>query len=155
MVTRGYPSITYLHEAAETIEDEGKPTFLYYLGDHDPSGEDITRAVREGIEEFAPDAEIYFERIAVTQQQINEMNLPTRPTKTSDTRHKNFDGESVEVDAIPPSDLREMVEECIEFHVDADALERTKRIERAEREMMKEIRLPPRNMHKDDDDDAD
>lgn len=54
MVTRGYPSISFLHDSAETIAGNGKPAFLYYFGDHDPSGVDITRAVEEGIREFAP-----------------------------------------------------------------------------------------------------
>src|SRR6202023_1926847 len=58
MVTRGYPSVSYLHEAAEIIADQGKPTFIYYFGDHDPSGHDITRVTEAGLREFAPDADI-------------------------------------------------------------------------------------------------
>src|SRR6185295_6764294 len=68
MVTRGYPSISYLYEAAESIAAEQKPAYLYYFGDYDPSGIDITRAVESGIREFAPEAEIYFERLAVTTE---------------------------------------------------------------------------------------
>ena len=49
MVTRGYPSITFLHSAALQIRQIQKPTYLYYFGDYDPSGMDITRAVNEGI----------------------------------------------------------------------------------------------------------
>jgi hypothetical protein len=60
MVTRGYPSITYLHSSAETIEAIDKPTFLYYFGDRDPSGLDIPRKVEQGIREFAPNANIHF-----------------------------------------------------------------------------------------------
>ena len=41
MVTRGYPSITYIFEAAEEIDRIGKPTFIYYFGDRDPSGLNI------------------------------------------------------------------------------------------------------------------
>src|SRR5262249_48885635 len=93
MVTRGYPSISYLHSAAESIEAEAKPAYLYYFGDHDPSGVDITRAVEPGIREFAPDVDITFTRVAVTQDQILELHLPTRPTKASDTRSKGFCGE--------------------------------------------------------------
>src|SRR5262245_17312434 len=37
MVTRGYPSLSFIHSAAETIQAEDKPIFLYYFGDHDPS----------------------------------------------------------------------------------------------------------------------
>ena len=42
MVTRGYPSLSYLHSAAQTIrhmaEECDKRTVLYYFGDYDPSG---------------------------------------------------------------------------------------------------------------------
>ena len=41
MVTRGSRS-SYLHEAAEAMRHQEKPVFLYYFGDHDPSGLDIT-----------------------------------------------------------------------------------------------------------------
>jgi hypothetical protein len=67
MVTRGYASISYLHSAAEAIQQRGKRACLYYFGDYDPSGIDITRAVEQGIREFAPDTDIEFERVAVTE----------------------------------------------------------------------------------------
>src|SRR5262249_17037909 len=81
MVTRGYPSLSYLNEAAEAIIAVDKPAFIYYFGDYDPSGLDITRGVEEGLGEFDPDADIRFQRVAVTTDQIEEWNLPTRPTK--------------------------------------------------------------------------
>jgi hypothetical protein len=139
MVTRGFPSLSYLHEAGELIAAESSPTYLYYFGDFDPSGMDITRVVENGIREFAPDADITFNRVAVTPQQIIEMALPTRPTKTTDTRSKNFLGESVEVDAIDPATLRRMVEECITQHIDTDAHDRLMSIEAAERETLLSI----------------
>jgi hypothetical protein len=139
MVTRGYPSLSYLHEAAEALDAEGKPAFLYYFGDYDPSGLDITRVVEDGLREFAPAAEIMFERVAVTAAQIRELGLPTRPTKATDSRSKNFAGQSVEVDAIPPDRLRQMVEHCITRHIDERALEVTRAAERSEREIMRRL----------------
>src|SRR5262249_12342974 len=139
MVTRGYPSLSYLHEAAESIAAEGKPAVLYYFGDYDPSGLDITRAVKDGLREMAPDASIRLGRVAVTAEQIEEWDLPTRPTKKTDTRSKAFEGESVEVDAIEPRLLREMVRDCIERHVDQRALKVTKVAERSEREIMERL----------------
>jgi hypothetical protein len=139
MVTRGYASVSYLYEAAAAIDAEGKPAYLYYFGDFDPSGCDITRAVERGLREFAPDAEIHFQRVAVTREQIEAWDLPTRPTKQTDSRSKNFDGESVEVDAIPPARLRTMVRECIERHIDREALERTRMIEEQERHTLANI----------------
>ncbi len=139
MVTRGYPSISYVYSAAEAITEVEKPTFIYYLGDHDPSGVDIPRNVEERLREFAPDADITFERIAVTPEQIVDYDLPTRPTKKSDTRAKSFEGESVEVDAIDPDDLRQLVRDAIEFHIDPDALAVTKAAEDSEREILERI----------------
>jgi hypothetical protein len=139
MVTRGYPSVSYLYEAGATIAEQGKPTYIYYFGDHDPSGRDITRATEAGLREFAPDAEIHFERVAVTVGQIYEFGLPTRPTKTTDSRSKGFEGESVEVDAIPPAQLRAMARACIERHVDDHALQQTRLVEEQERDTLTRV----------------
>jgi hypothetical protein len=139
MVTRGYSSVSYLYSAAEAIAAQGKPTFIYYFGDHDPSGRDITRVTEKGIREFAPDADIRFQREAVTEEQIAELRLPTRPTKNTDSRSKGFKGESVEVDAIPAPYLRSLVRNCIERHIDAGLLDGTKRVEAGEREMLKRV----------------
>jgi hypothetical protein len=139
MVTRGYPSLSYLHNAALAIAQQHKPTYLYYFGDFDPSGVDITRAVEEGIRELAPHAGIAFERVAVTEEQIESLDLPTRPTKTTDSRNKNFEGESVEVDAIAPDDLRGLARESIERHIDPAAFERLQTVEEQERETLRNI----------------
>jgi hypothetical protein len=139
MVTRGYPSLSYLYEAAEAIRGLGKPAHLYYFGDYFPSGVDITRAVEQGIRELAPDAEIHFERVAVTPEQIAELGLPTRPTKRTDSRSKTFEGESVEVDAIPPRILRGLVSDCITRHVDPEVLEVVKVAEESERKVLAEL----------------
>ena len=139
LVCKGYPSISYLHAAAEEIAAQGKPAFLYYFGDWDPSGKNISETVERDLRAFAPRAEIHFERVAVTPEQIEEWNLPTRPTKKSDSRSKTFDGRSVEVDAIPTAKLRELAEAAIVQHLDAYALERTRTIEAAERETLDNI----------------
>ncbi len=134
MVTRGFSSITYLHTAAMAISAEGKPAFLYYFGDHDPSGVHIDRVILRRLREFAPNADICFQRVAVLSEQIEELDLPTRPTKKTDSRSKGFSGESVEVDAIEPTYLRQLVRECIEQHIDRRALEKSKNLEKKERE---------------------
>jgi hypothetical protein len=139
MVTRGYPSLSFLYSAAEQIAAIEKPAYLYYFGDYDPSGVDITRTVEKGIREFAPDAEIHFERVAVTPAQVEEFGLLTRPTKKTDSRSKNFEGESIEVDAIPPQTLRQMVKRCIEQHIDRAALTRLLHNEELERQSIHEV----------------
>ena len=108
----------------------------YYLGDNDPSGLDIARSTEARLREFAPEVDLIFERIAVTEEQIEEFELETRPTKSTDTRAKNWEGESVEVDAIPPEALRDIVRDCIEGHVDPHALEIVKVAEESERQLV-------------------
>jgi hypothetical protein len=136
MVTRGYSSISFLYEAAGAISLVNKPCFIYYLGDYDPSGVDIAQNVEKRLRQYTVGADINFRRSAVTSEQIKKMNLPTRPTKRSDTRSKKFNDDSVELDAIPARELKKIVNNCIERHIDHDALESTKRIEKAERESL-------------------
>ena len=139
MVVKGFSSLTFLHSAAEDIADAGKPTHIYYLGDYDPSGISIAATVESTLREFAGGAEIHFDRIAVTEAQIVAYKLPTRPTKKSDSRSKNFKGESVEVDAIEPDVLRGLVRDRIEQHVDAESLRVLKTAEQSERAWLKNL----------------
>jgi len=139
MVCRGYPSVTFLHSAADCLNTVGKPAYLYHVGDHDPSGVDIARKNEQRLREWAPNAEIYFECLAVTSDQIKEMDLPSRPTKSTDTRSKGFQGRSVEVESIEPATLREIVLGAIEQHIDETSLQNIRRIEDAERVMLDSI----------------
>lgn len=141
MVCRGFASETYLHGAAEAIAAHAKPTWLYLMTDHDPSGLGIAAHVERVIRGFLPDDfPVTVERLAVTPEQIAQWELPTRPTKRTDSRSKHFEGESVELDAIPPATLRQIVREAIEHHIDPDILEQTQRIEALERETLYDIR---------------
>src|SRR5499427_4932799 len=117
MVARGYASLSFLHSAAEYINDLDVPAYIYHLGDFDPSGVNAGEKIEETLRELAPDAAITFERIAVTPKQISDLNLPTRPTKKTDTRSKSFGELSVELDAIAPDVLRTMVQDTIEQHL--------------------------------------
>ena len=136
MVARGYASISFLHSAAEAIEAKGKPAWIYHLGDLDPSGQDAARDIEAKLRRYAPDAEIHFERIAVKREQVDEWDLPTRPTKQKDPRAKKFKGKSVELDAIPAAKLRGLVKACIEQHVDQDQLKVLRAAEESERETL-------------------
>jgi hypothetical protein len=139
MISRGFSSLSYLWEAAQSIKAANKPAYLYFLGDHDPSGVHIDRAIERELRGFAPDAEIHFQRLAVLPAQIKQLKLPTRPTKKSDSRSKTFTGESVEVDAIPPAALKKLVSDAITQHVDQEELERLKTVEAAEKDTLKKI----------------
>jgi hypothetical protein len=137
MVARGYASLSFLHSAAEAINDLLVPAHIYHLGDFDPSGVNAAAKIEETLRELAPDAEIHFERIAVTPAQIEHWRLPSRPTKGTDTRAKSFGSDvSVELDAINPNDLRGLVRLCIEQHLPARQFEILKAAEESERKML-------------------
>jgi hypothetical protein len=134
MIARGYSSLTFLQSAAADIEEDGRPAFIYHLGDHDPSGVDAARKVEETLRELAPSAEIHFQRLAVLPWQIEAWSLPRRPTKMSDSRSKRWTGgDSVELDAVEPNRLRAIVREAIEQHLPEAELGRLSQIEEAER----------------------
>jgi hypothetical protein len=136
MVARGYASLSFLHGAAEYINELAVPAYIYHLGDFDPSGVNAGQKIEQTLREMAPNAVIYFERIAVTEQQIADWNLPTRPTKSTDTRAKNFGEISVELDAIEPNMLRAIVAAAIEEHLPQHQYEVLKAAEQSERELI-------------------
>lgn len=139
-VMRGYASESFCYEVGARARGGWKPTFFYQLGDHDPSGVDAWRVFEDRVRGFAPDAALTFERIAVTPEQIDTLQLPTRPTKRTDSRATGFgDARSVEVDAIPANVLRGIVRDAITRHIDQEILELTRRVEQEEREVLSRI----------------
>jgi hypothetical protein len=134
MVARGYSSITFLHTAAEAIAEIGKPAYVYQLGDWDPSGQNAADHIERKLREYAPGAEIHYEKLAVTKAQIEQLRLPTRETKKEDSRAKTWMGDSVELDAIPPDYLRQLVRDAIERHITPARLAVIEAAEQSERE---------------------
>jgi hypothetical protein len=142
-VTRGFASITYLQEAAEDIERDERPTYVYVLTDFDPSGVSIAEKVEEELMARAPESDITVERLAVDREQIGQWNLPTRPTKASDTRAARFrrvhGTDSVELDAIPPDELRNLVRNAIDSHMEPWRLRQFRMVELEERETLRNM----------------
>ena len=133
---RGFGSGSALYSIAGQIQhyqNKGKEVFIYHLGDHDPSGRCIDESTVRNLHEDHG-VEFQFSRIAVTPDQIKQYNLLTRPTKKTDPRAKGFEGESVEVDALPPHVIRHLVESSIAQHIDRSAWQREREIEDMERE---------------------
>ena len=145
-VSRGFSSLTYLAEAAEDIEAGGKPVYIYHLGDHDEWGHDAGKHIERELREHAPSTEIYFERLAVTVDQIGDLNLPTRPLKSKGALRERFEAEhgrlgAVELDATHPDTLRALVREAIEQHIDFQQLEVLRVAEDEERRILSHFRL--------------
>jgi hypothetical protein len=117
----GFDSLTAKHDLAQELSDAGCAEVLH-IGDHDPSGVHLFKALREdvgalsvGLGSFTPPM---FTRLAVTPQQIVEMNLPTAPAKKTDNRA--FTGETVQAEAIPPDVLTELVRIAIAARQDEE-----------------------------------
>ena len=136
MVARGYASLSFLHEAAEYISSLEVPAYIYHLGDYDPSGVNAGEKIEQTLKEMAPDADIHFERIAVTPEQIDFFKLPSRPTKASDSRSKDFGEISVELDAIEPDELRGLVRSVIEDHLPPEQFRILQVAEQSERKLL-------------------
>lgn len=134
-VARGFASLSFLHTSAEIIAGASKPTTIYHLGDFDPSGVMAGEKIEETLRALAPKAELTFIRLAVTRRQISEWSLPSRPTKVSN-HSKGWQGDSVELDAIPPDTLRGLVREAIERHLPADQFAVLKEAEKSERGLL-------------------
>jgi hypothetical protein len=139
MVARGYASLSFLHSAASYIADLDVPAFVYHLGDYDPSGVNAGEKIEETLRDMAPQAELIFERIAVNPTQIAAWNLPSRPTKQTDSRAKGFSDASVELDAIEPNQLRAIVEQALQQHLPPKQLKVLKAAEESERSILREM----------------
>ncbi len=125
MVNRGYSSCTAIHDAYlrfRRAEGYGKQVFVLYLGDHDPSGLDMIRDIKERIEEFG--ARPIVKPIGITMKQIEKYNPPTNPAKITDPRAKwyikEYGDKSWEVDALNPKILNALVKNNVEKLIDMD-----------------------------------
>lgn len=134
LAARGYPSVSIVREMVKehiepALEREQRVTVLH-LGDHDPSGIDMTRDLEERFQLFLPEYlhdGFELNRIALSMDQINEKNPPPNPAKTTDSRfqgyRQRYGDESWELDALEPAYLSDLVEGFILLNVDDEAWE--------------------------------
>jgi hypothetical protein len=136
MVTRGYSSETFCYEALDQRGDDERSYHVYYLGDFDQDGADAARTLEEKLTRFANEKgiEVVFDQIAVSIKQITAMGLPTRKPKTHKPWPYKF---ACELDAIPPDNMRALVEAAINRHIDQDQLLVLQVAEESEREQLR------------------
>lgn len=129
MVNRGYSSQSAMYEAAERFKDHSdQDCVLLYLGDHDPSGEDMVRDIQDRLDMFGASVEVT--KIALTMEQVEQYNPPPNPAKLTDSRAQGYidkhGASSWEVDALPPEVLHQLVEEAILEHLDSERMDTIK-----------------------------
>jgi len=142
MVNRGYSSATAMHDAAKRIIRSEKEAHILYLGDHDPSGMDMVRDIRDRLLEF--NAEVKVDHIALTDEQIAKYNPPPNPAKVTDPRAGGYIAQygktSWEVDALTPTVLNALIESKILGIIDYGKFEDILRKENLDIIKMKEFR---------------
>lgn len=117
---RGYTSQSEMYAAAQRIAqyiENSQDVHILHLGDHDPSGIDMTRDIRDRIEMFLEGLGCDISRLALNWDQVELYNPPPNPAKTTDSR---FDGyqelygaESWELDALEPAVISDLIERHI------------------------------------------
>lgn len=111
---RGYTSQSEMWTAAQRFrkQDHREGRYIIHLGDHDPSGIDMTRDIQERLDLFG--ASVYVKRVALTMDQVNTYNPPPNPAKITDSRCgkyiEQYGDESWELDALEPQMLVKLIQ---------------------------------------------
>lgn len=146
---RGYVSQSEMWVAAQRLigyGNEGRQPVIIHLGDHDPSGIDMTRDIIDRMATFFDydgmgDLEV--RRVALNMDQVRAYRPPPNPAKTTDSRFgsyiRKFGGESWELDALEPKVLVKLIQDHIRSVLDADM--RAKVLERQEGDRAKLLKL--------------
>lgn len=138
LAARGYPSGTVLREFAQNdlipAINSGQSCLILHLGDHDPSGIDMTRDLFERVSMFAESNgdrwQLDLKRIALNMPQIEEIKPPENPAKSTDARFadykRRYGSSSWELDALSPRYLASLLEREMEAVIDQQAWEEAK-----------------------------
>lgn len=166
-VNRGYTSASAMYDSYERFDDIIKNTekhcVLLYLGDHDPSGLDMVRDIKDRLveflmgdlvdeeEEFKNARRIYIEdridvvHIALTTEQVNKYKPPPNPAKMTDPRARwyveRFGKTSWEVDALRPEIMMKMVNDSILSYVDVEKMNKIISLEKTTIKPLEELAL--------------
>ena len=130
LANHGYSSTTAFYDGAQRFKGadlKGKDCHLIYLGDHDPSGTDMTRDVEDRLIIMTQGVEIEVHRIALNYEQVLLYNPPPNRTKKTDSRSGPYVAEygesSWELDALEPQVVTELLNEAIDDLMDGDLYE--------------------------------
>lgn len=124
---KGYSSMTMMYHAGKrlayhyrkriTAKNKEPRIVVFYLGDHDPSGIDMTRDVQERLSMFSGYIPVEVVRLALNMDQIEELQPPENPAKMTDSRAQDyvarFGDSSWELDAVAPDQLAELVRNAV------------------------------------------
>jgi hypothetical protein len=121
---RGYTSQSEMWRAAQRLKDyirRGQTPIILHFGDHDPSGKDMSRDIKERLALFLRvdlgTADFEFRRLALNMDQIEEFGPPPNPAKITDSRAEayieEFGEESWELDALDPKVIAGLIKKAV------------------------------------------
>lgn len=142
LACKGYPSDSVLWDEAQNMIEQQSAGFtplVLHLGDHDPSGIDMTRDITDRLALFGADVQV--KRIALTMDQIETYGPPPNPAKTTDARfaayQAQYGNESWELDALDPATLTGVIRDNLRPYIDEDAWSAGAEEEEGERESLR------------------
>ncbi len=138
---KGYSSSSAMYEAGQRMRDArriGKQVHIFYFGDHDPSGIDMTRDIFERLVRFSRNNKLEVHRLALNWEQVEDWRPPENPAKETDSRfeayREQFGESSWELDAVEPRTLASLVNEHVRELIDQDQWQAIAREERLMRD---------------------
>lgn len=141
---RGYVSQSEMHAAAERhqrYERRGQDVVVLHLGDHDPSGIDMSRDIQDRLSFFG--ANTVVERIALNMDQVEEYGPPPNPAKLTDSRVEEYIArygeESWELDALDPATLNALINEHIERYLNPSLYQDARNEESRGRDLLRGV----------------
>lgn len=138
---RGYTSQSEMWASAIRLKDRerrGQRTRIIHLGDHDPSGKDMSRDIEDRLAMFG--SKVTLNRIALNMDQVRQYDPPPNPAKITDSRAsayiEEFGEESWELDALDPDVLIDLIENEILKHLNLTQWEDMRAEQEQERKVL-------------------
>ena len=140
---RGYTSQTAMWEAGQRFLGYGnQDVIIFHLGDHDPSGIDMTRDIKDRLELFTGGS-FDIRRLALNMDQVEQYGPPPNPAKVTDSRFRGYQAEhgdeSWELDALEPAVLVELIQRNVRSVMDEELYEKARRRQERGREELAAI----------------
>jgi hypothetical protein len=142
---RGYTSQSEMWVAGRRLmayRNDGQDPIVLHLGDHDPSGIDMSRDIKDRLEEFS-EGSIELQRLALNMPQIEQYEPPPNPAKITDSRAEKYiqehGEESWELDALSPEVIAELIEAAVLRVRDEDLWDGKVAAENVHREQLQKV----------------
>lgn len=142
---RGYVSQSAQYAASKRFleaRENGQEPIVFHLGDHDPSGLDMSRENRAKFELLTGES-VKLVRLALNHEQVLQYDPPPNPAKMGDTRAPDYVAqygeESWELDALSPEVIEKLIADAIDPLIDAKKWARAREREEKERNQLQKV----------------